>query len=94
MIKTCYGESVMTAQGRQKLPIYKYQGGDDSLIYKYITGKLAQVLVDNVYPETLAYTGLTQAQPDHIRRLPHRHQPARRAVLHRTKHQRLQLRRA
>lgn len=82
MIKTFYGESVMSADGRQKLPVYKYQGGDDSLIYKYITGKLAQVLVDHVYPDNLAYDlSQSQAEPHHFRRIPHRHQSARGPLL-------------
>ena len=54
MVKTFYGELVMSENGERKLPVYKYQGGDESLIYKYITGKLAQMLVDHVYPTNLA----------------------------------------
>ena len=54
MKNTFYGELILTEQGAKNLPVYKYQGGDDSLIYKYITGKLAQCLVDSVYPTNLA----------------------------------------
>lgn len=54
MLKSFYGETILTEEGKQKLPGYQYKGGDESLIYKYITGKLAQCLVDTIYPETLA----------------------------------------
>jgi len=54
MIRTFYGEAVLSPEGSKNLPVYKYQGGDESLIYKYVTGKLAQCLVDGVYPTTLA----------------------------------------
>lgn len=54
MIKTCYGESITSEQGAENLKVYKYAGGDESLIYKYVTGKLAQVMVDYVFPTYLA----------------------------------------
>jgi hypothetical protein len=54
MIRTFYGEGILTEQGAENLKHYKYSGGDESLIYKYITGKLAQMLVDHVFPVTLA----------------------------------------
>ena len=54
MIKTFYGEAVTSEQGAKNLRVYKYAGGDESLIYKYITGKLAQALVDHVFPINLA----------------------------------------
>lgn len=54
MIRTFYGEGIMTEQGAKNLKVYKYAGGDESLIYKYITGKLAQLLVDHVFPTSLA----------------------------------------
>lgn len=54
MIRTFYGESIVTKEGAKNLLIYKYAGGDESLIYKYLTGKLAQLLVDYVFPITLA----------------------------------------
>lgn len=56
MKRTFYGEAVMTEAGYEKLPKYKYNGSDASLIYKYFTGKIAQFLVDNIYPESLAYS--------------------------------------
>lgn len=54
VIRAWYGEAIITESGAGKLKDYKYKGGDASLIYKYITGKLAQWVVDTFYPETLA----------------------------------------
>ena len=54
MRRTFYGETVLSEQGARNLPGYKYQGGDQSLLYKYVTGKLAQMLVDDVFPVWLA----------------------------------------
>ena len=54
MKKACYGETLLSEQGSKNILTYKYAGADESLIYKYITGKLAQMLVDHVYPVNLA----------------------------------------
>lgn len=44
----------VSPQGEENLKKYRYQGGDASLLYKYILGPLAQWLVDNAISETLA----------------------------------------
>jgi hypothetical protein len=53
-MKAWYGEELLTAEGAKKVKGYKYQGGDLSLIYKHVTGPLAQWVVDTFYPPTLA----------------------------------------
>ena len=49
-----YGEEIISDHGEVSLRRYTYKGGDESLIYKYVTSKLAQALVDYVYPTWLA----------------------------------------
>jgi len=60
-----YGEEILTDYGEQSIRKYQYKGGDASYIYKYITGKLAQYVVDYVYPAWLAYIYALRTQPKH-----------------------------
>lgn len=49
-----YGEQILSENGKDEIKNYQYKGGDLSYIYKYITGPLAQWVVDTFYPATLA----------------------------------------
>jgi hypothetical protein len=53
-MRAFYGEEILSETGKESIKHYTYKGGDASLIYKYVFGKLAQWVVDHLYPETLA----------------------------------------
>ena len=41
---------ILTSQGRKNLPLFVYKGSDESLIYKYVASKLADMLVRRFVP--------------------------------------------
>lgn len=52
--KTFFGEEIFPRGKEEKLSTFKYKGTDHSILYKYVYGKFAQFLVDNVIPESMA----------------------------------------
>ena len=49
-----YGEKLFPEESQNKIKTYKYSGTDKSLLYKHFYGKIAQIIVDNWMPETIA----------------------------------------
>ena len=49
----------LTPQAARNIPLYKYRGEDRSFLYKYVLSPLAQYLVDNWTPRTVAPNVIT-----------------------------------
>lgn len=52
--KTFYGEEIVPQKHLFNIRDYKYKGMNTSILYKYFHSPIAQFMVDNVFPPTLA----------------------------------------
>ena len=52
--KTIFGEELYPMEKEENLINFKYKGSDASLLYKYFYGKIAELLVEKVIPESVA----------------------------------------
>lgn len=52
--KTFFGETLFPKDKEDRLASFQYKGSDTSLLYRFFYGKIAELLVNNVIPETVA----------------------------------------
>ena len=52
--KTFLGEELFPKEKEENLKNFQYKGSDASLLYKYVFGKLAELLVEKVIPPSIA----------------------------------------
>ena len=52
---TFYGETLFDESKTEEIKNYKFKGVDSSILYKYIVSPFAQLLVDKVISENIAF---------------------------------------